>query len=104
MTPIRAQVLDVIRRYTAQGAPPSLDEISCEMGWKSRSNAHRVVAALRSEGVVTWDAHRAHSLRILADGPPRAAMERWSDEEVARVRLDLQDIATQRRVKGRAAA
>lgn len=105
MTPIRAQVLDVIRRYTAQGSPPSLDEICREMGWKAKSAAHRAVTLLKREGVVDWEPRRAHSLRIISDGPSRATIEQWSDDELQRVHMVIRAVREARVVaKGRAAA
>lgn len=68
MTPIHARVLDIIRRYTAAGAPPSLDQICGEMGWQAKSRAHRVVSMLKREGVVDWEPRRATPRRALTAG------------------------------------
>lgn len=105
MTPVQNQTISYIRAYRAEhdGVSPSYGEIADWLGLKARSGVYRILHELKARGLLTFSPHRARSV-VLTEAPARATMERWSDEEIVRVRLDLQDIATQRRVKGRAAA
>jgi len=98
MTPVQSKLLEAIRDNTVDGISPSYGLLAQKMGWVSKGNVFRVLKLMRADGVVEWDPRRRNSLRILADGPSRAAMDRWSDDEVARVQLDLIDIARRRQI------
>lgn len=96
MTPTQAKMLAAIRDHTVDGVPPNYDQLASAMGWVSRGNVVRILALMRADGLVDWERGRTRSLRILTDGPSRSAMERWSDDEVRRVALDLYEIGRAR--------
>lgn len=104
MTPVQNQTISYIRAYRAEhdGVSPSYGEIADWLGLKAKSGVYRILRELKARGLVTFAPHRARSI-VLTEAPAREIMERWSDEEVQRVRLDLQNIAFARKVKGRAA-
>lgn len=59
-------VLAAIKRLTAKlGLPPSLRELSDELGFDSRTNgAHELLVAMRARGLVSWEANRCRTLRV----------------------------------------
>lgn len=76
MTHMQAQALDFIARFTREndGVGPSFQELSDELGLKSKSGAYRLVEALVERGRLTRLPNRARTLRVvpenLFDGIP----------------------------------
>lgn len=109
MTPIQGRVLDAVRDLSTTHSSPSVRDIVRHINASGVSVVHAALLRLRDVGLVTWTEGEFRSIRVLADGPTRAAMERWSDAEVRRVALALHEIARERGlnrvvVKGRAAS
>ncbi len=98
MTPRMQQAVDAIRRLTVDGVPPTYDELAADLGFKSRSAAFRIVKLLQERGLVTTHGGGTKRSIKLVEGPPRSEMETWSDEEIARVQLDLTDIGRRRQL------
>jgi SOS-response transcriptional repressor LexA len=70
MTPKLLAVLDFLRSYIAEhGYSPSYDDICAAVGWKSKSNAVRVVDSLVEQGRVRRIPHRARALEVLETLP-----------------------------------
>jgi len=67
MTPRMRQCLDAIRRLTVDGVPPSYSELRDELGMATVSNVHRLIWALKRDGLVTFQPRVARSLQIVAD-------------------------------------
>lgn len=78
------------------GHSPSVREISGHIGTRGVGHVHRALDELKEAGVVTWEKGRSRTLRIVQEGPTREAMERWSDEELERVRGSAYQILADR--------
>jgi len=72
LKPTEARLLSAVRRLSAGGAAPSLDEVAREAGFSSRSSIHRPIQRLIEHGYLTRDRSQ-RSLR-LAGEPGAAAM------------------------------
>lgn len=79
MTRREQQALRFIERYSAEsdGVPPTLEEISADLGMASKSGAARVVDSLIAQGRLTRRHKKARSIEIV--GLP-AALITTSDE------------------------
>lgn len=67
MTAVQAQLLAFIRSYTAEhGFPPSYDEMRAELGFRTKSNIHRIVSLLAKRGVLTGMG-QTRGLRVAED-------------------------------------
>lgn len=64
MTPKQRDILKYIEDFWAEnGCGPSYDEIAAAHGLRSRSNAHRMVRALKASGWVKITPGRARTVR-----------------------------------------
>src|SRR3977135_3223872 len=52
-------------RLTADGVPPSFDEMKDALGLKSKSGVHRLVTALEERGFLRRLHHRARALEVV---------------------------------------
>lgn len=68
LTPRQAETLDVLRAMIARnGYSPTTRELAEEMGVVV-SVLHGSLTRLQRAGMVTWDPHRARTLRVVDDG------------------------------------
>lgn len=66
VTERRKLVLDFIRAYVRlHGIPPSYDVIARGLGMKSRSNIHRIVHRLKSDGFITVKPGKFYGVRLV---------------------------------------
>ena len=64
MTRRQAECLAAIKRLTANGIPPSYEQIMREMGLTSKSPVHRLVHALKERGVLAVTPNRARTIAV----------------------------------------
>jgi SOS-response transcriptional repressor LexA len=67
LTPKQTLCLDVIKRLTRDGMPPSFDEIQLALGLASKSNVHRLIHVLAERGAIEIAPNRARSMRVIED-------------------------------------
>jgi len=69
MTHMQAQDLDYIKRFTDanDGIAPSFQEITDELGLKSKSGAYRLVEALVERGRLARIPNRARALKVISE-------------------------------------
>lgn len=61
-------ILDAIRQYTADhGHPPTIPELTAQVGLTSIGGVHRHLQRLRAHGWVTWTPSQARTLKVLRD-------------------------------------
>lgn len=84
-TPQMAKVLEAIRRLTVDGAPPSVTELACDLGYRSRSGLHNLLVEMQGRGLIDWEPGRARTLRILEARICRADLERLDDDALLAV-------------------
>lgn len=102
---LRSAIIKAIRDLTAeQGHPPAIREIGTRISCRGVGNIHRTLHDLRDDGVVTWEDGRRRTIRIIREGPTRAQMDRWADDELRRVLLEAADILNGRALSGMAVA
>lgn len=66
LTRKQLELLDFIRtRMTAEGVPPSFDEMKEALDLKSKSGIHRLITALEERGFIRRLAHRARAIEIV---------------------------------------
>lgn len=74
LTKRQLQCLDFIDREIRRtgGIAPSLDETAAELGLKSKSGAHRMIAQLEARGFLVRLGRRARAIEVLRrpDAPP----------------------------------
>jgi repressor LexA len=79
-------ILRAIRDLTADGVPPSLDELARAVGLLGRGAIHGHLIALRDRGLIAWEPRRARSIRVLDPMPvTRELLDQLSDEQLRRV-------------------
>lgn len=64
LTPRQHNLLEYLKSIDSQ-IGPSYDEISQAMGYKSKSQAHRMVKALAERGYVTFIPGKRRSLKVI---------------------------------------
>lgn len=58
-------VLEFIKTYIQmKGHAPSMQDIALGLGMKSRSNIHRIVHNLRSQGKLSVNPHKVRTIRV----------------------------------------
>ena len=66
MTPKQKLVLDFINTYIKiKGFPPSYQDVAKGLGLRSKSNIHRIIHQLRSEGFIKVKPHLVRSLELV---------------------------------------
>src|ERR1700684_3030004 len=66
LTSKQRELLLLIReRLSADGVPPSFDEMKEALGLKSKSGIHRLITGLEERGFIKRLAHRARALEII---------------------------------------
>jgi repressor LexA len=66
LTRKQLELLDFIRsRMSAEGVPPSFDEMKEALDLKSKSGIHRLITALEERGFIRRLAHRARAIEIV---------------------------------------
>jgi len=66
MSKRRQLVLDFIRAYIRlHGVPPSYEVIAKGIGLKSKSNVHRIVHRLKTDGHLTVRPYKFHSIKLV---------------------------------------
>lgn len=66
MTPKQKIALEFIKKYMEiKGYAPSYQNIAQGLGYKSKSNVHRIVHELQKQGVLDLEAHKIRSLRVV---------------------------------------
>lgn len=66
MSPKQKIALEFIKAYMeVKGYAPSYRNIAEGLGIKSKSNVHRLVHALKSQGLLDLDPHKIRSLRVV---------------------------------------
>ena len=66
MTPKQKLTLEFIKAYMAvKGYAPSYRNIAEGIGLKSKSNVHRLVHALKEQGLLDLDPHRIRSMKVI---------------------------------------
>ena len=66
MTKRRQLVLDFIRAYVRlHGVPPSYEVIARGIGLKSKSNIHRIVHRLKTDGHIVTKPYKFHAIRLV---------------------------------------
>ena len=74
MTDRRKLVLEFIRAYVKlHGVSPSYEVIAKGIGLKSKSNIHRIVHRLKTDGHIVTKPYKFHAIK-LADTSVRAVM------------------------------
>ncbi|NQE62932.1 hypothetical protein [Caulobacter sp. RHG1] len=89
------QLIQAIRDMNAAEEPITYDRLCERIGMVSKGGVSRLLNLLRKEGRVDWHPRQHGTLRLV-EGPSRAEMERWSDEELARVAYDAFQIEAAR--------
>jgi repressor LexA len=75
MTKHRQLVLDFIRAYIRlHGVPPSYEVIAKGIGLKSKSNIHRIVHRLKSDGHLVTKPYKFHAIKLV-DTSAKALMK-----------------------------
>lgn len=65
LTETRKKVLDFIRAYTKiHGVSPTYEVIAKGMGLRSRSNAHRIVKRLESDGYLQVKPKKFYGIKV----------------------------------------
>lgn len=82
LTPQMAACVAAIRKLTAEGVPPSYDELAAEMGLAAKSNIHRIVRSLHKRGLLEFDPGHQRSLRLVEEDLSPARLERLSSEQL----------------------
>lgn len=101
--PVKGKVLRAIQNLTLElGFPPSIREIGDRIGEASEGNVHRMLAAMRDEGLVTWHNGRQRTIRVVREGPSRAQIEGWSDQELYRIGREIEDVLASRNARAAA--
>lgn len=68
----------ICRTITREGCSPSFDEMRDHMGFQSKSNVHRLVAALEEQGLIRRFRHRARGIEVIdraKEGAPPSLVE-----------------------------
>jgi repressor LexA len=66
MTPKQKMALEFIKAYMeVKGYPPSYRNIAEGLGIRSKSNVHRLVHALREQGLLDLQPHKIRSLKVV---------------------------------------
>ena len=66
MTKRRQLVLDFIRAYVRlHGVPPSYEVIAKGIGLKSKSNIHRIVHRLKTDGHIVTKPYKFHAIKLV---------------------------------------
>ena len=66
MTKRRQLVLDFIRAYVRlHGVPPSYEVIARGIGLKSKSNIHRIVHRLKTDGHIVTKPYKFHAIKLV---------------------------------------
>ena len=69
MTPKQRDLLVYIAKYQAEHqASPSFDEMMDHLGLHSKSGPHRMLTALREQGLILRQEHRARRIIITDEG------------------------------------
>lgn len=90
MTSLTAQqrnLLDFIKYHQAiNRVTPSFDEMRVGMGLQSKSNIHRLIAALEERGYIRRLANRARAIEVLPDPhlPDVAVLSALTTDDLAR--------------------
>ena len=72
LTKKQAELLRIIRKHIEEhGASPSLRELRDAVGNKAHGVVHKRLCALRDRGLITWEPHRARSIKLLDPSPVR---------------------------------
>lgn len=102
---LKTAIIRAIRELTQElGFPPTVREIGARVGNRGVGSIHAILLGLREDGILTWEDSRRRTIRIVREGPSRAEMERWSDEELKRVQIAADWILGNRERAKRAAA
>jgi repressor LexA len=66
MTPKQKLVFEFIKAYMeVKGYPPSYRNIAEGLNIKSKSNVHRLIHALKQEGLLNLEPHKIRSLKVV---------------------------------------
>jgi repressor LexA len=58
-------VLEFIKAYIEmKGHPPSMQDIATGLGMKSRSNIHRIVHSLRTQGKLSVNPNKVRTIKV----------------------------------------
>lgn len=65
MTEKQQKVLNFIKTYIEmKGFPPSMQNIASGLGLKSRSNIHRIIHELKSQGLLALEPNKVRTLKV----------------------------------------
>lgn len=66
LPPRQRDTINAIRRLTdKRGIPPTLAEISRELGLLNRMTVHQHVSALKKKGLIEWDRDQNRTIRLV---------------------------------------
>jgi len=65
MTPKQADLYKLLRNWPDELVPPSYEEMKGALGLNSKSGIHRLVRALKEQGLIEWEPNRARRIRLI---------------------------------------
>ncbi|MDO8912318.1 MAG: hypothetical protein Q8N10_03410 [Phenylobacterium sp.] len=69
-----AETLAAIRRLTVNGVPPSIQTLADACGIRSRGSFPQMLERMRDRALIIWEPNKAHTLRIVDQGPDYETM------------------------------
>lgn len=95
MTPVQADTLAALKRLTVGGVPPTTRELAKAVG-RCDDRVYKTLKALRSQGVLVWEARKPRTLTVIADGVSPVALNALSDMALRQVIANASDILGRR--------
>lgn len=76
MTPLQHRCLEAIKRLTIDGVTPNYQMIMDDLGLPGKASVHRLVHALRDQGVIDFLPGRARTIKVVDSGLQGLALDK----------------------------